>query len=454
MLILISTLSITALAEDEILVFYNESEIIFDVNPVIIDGRTMVPMRAIFEAFGASVDYNSQTQQITAIKGNLQIILNIGKTNASVTKYGVVNECLLDAVPTIINSRTVVPLRFIGESLGASVLWNGQSRTITITSIKATPVESVSLSTAALNVNVGQEVTITATVLPSDATVKTLVWTSADQNIATVEDGIITGITPGMTTITAEADNGCKDICTVTVTAPVVRVANINLNKSVTSIVAGATETLTAIVLPANATNKAVTWTSSDTNIATVDTTGKVTAVSAGTATITATTVDGNKTVGCIVTVKNPVVNVTSVSLNKTIDTLTVGGTDTLTATVSPANSTNKNVTWTSSNNNIAAVDSAGKVTAVSAGTATIIAVTTDGNKTASCTVTVNNLGDGKAPIVESFNVLSSVKAGENIKISATISDDISGVSSAKVTFQNKGSQRNIHVSLEESGEL
>lgn len=83
--------------------------------------------------------------------------------------------------------------------------------------------------------------------------------------------------------------------------------------------------------------------------------------------------------------------NVSSISLNKTTDTLTVGNTDNLTATIAPTNAANKSVTWKSSNSSVVAVDNTGKVTAASAGTATITATTADGGKTANCTVTVNN---------------------------------------------------------------
>lgn len=84
-------------------------------------------------------------------------------------------------------------------------------------------------------------------------------------------------------------------------------------------------------------------------------------------------------------------IKVTKINLNKTTDTLTVGGTVNLIATVTPTSATNKAVTWKSSNNNIAKVDSNGKVTAVSAGTATITVTTVDGRKTLTCTVKVNN---------------------------------------------------------------
>lgn len=172
-----------------------------------------------------------------------------------------------------------------------------------------------------------------------------------------------------------------------------VSVTGVSLNKNATTIAIGASETLTATITPANADNQAVTWSSDNTAIASVDQNGKVTGVSAGTATITVTTQDGNKTATCTVTVPDPSadpVAVTGVSLNKTSTSLTVGATETLTATVAPANATNQAVTWSSNNTAVASVDQNGKVTAVAAGTATITVTTADGNKTATCTVTVS----------------------------------------------------------------
>jgi hypothetical protein len=172
-----------------------------------------------------------------------------------------------------------------------------------------------------------------------------------------------------------------------------VAVTGVSLNKNATTIAIGANETLTATITPANADNQAVTWSSNNTAVATVNQTGKVTGVSAGTATITVTTQDGNKTATCTITVPDPSadpVAVTGVSLNKTSTSLTVGATETLTATVAPANATNLAVTWSSNNTAVASVDQNGKVTGVSAGTATITVTTQDGNKTATCTVTVS----------------------------------------------------------------
>ena len=189
-------------------------------------------------------------------------------------------------------------------------------------------------------------------------------------------------------------------------------VTGVGLNKTQVSMNVDETATLITTVTPEKSSNKNVTWTSSNPKIATVGSTGKVTAVSAGTSTITATTEDGNKTASCSITVNNSVIKVASVNLNKTTDTLIVGATDTLLATVNPTNAANKNVTWTSSNPKIATVGSTGKVTAVSAGTSTITATTEDGNKTASCNISVSN----KLPYdTNNDNVVDS-KDLENVK--------------------------------------
>jgi len=158
--------------------------------------------------------------------------------------------------------------------------------------------------------------------------------------------------------------------------------------KSSTYILVGNTETLNATITPSNATNQNVTWRSSNSAVATVSTSGKVTAVAKGTATITVTTVDGGKTASCTVTVAAENVPVTGVSLNKSSISLNVGGIEDLAAAIMPSNATNQNVTWYSSNTRVATV-SDGTVTAVAAGSATITVTTIDGNKTASSSVTI-----------------------------------------------------------------
>ena len=147
---------------------------------------------------------------------------------------------------------------------------------------------------------------------------------------------------------------------------------------------------LTATVLPDDATDKTVTWSSDKTDIANVDaTTGMVTAVSVGFATITATMLHGGYTATCEVTVYQPV---TGISLNSTSLSLEVGTWEQLTSIIAPANATNKNVTWTSSNEAIVKVNDNGIVSGIAAGTATITVRTEDGGYTATCAVTVTPL--------------------------------------------------------------
>jgi uncharacterized protein YjdB len=150
----------------------------------------------------------------------------------------------------------------------------------------------------------------------------------------------------------------------------------------------GETVTLTATVLPSNATNKTVTWSTNNAAAATVNSTGVVTGVSAGQATITATTQDGGFTGTSIVTVSDIVIPVTGVVVNPPATTVEVGATTTLQATVSPSNASNKTVTWSSSAPAIATVDSLGVVKGVSAGSATITA-TAQGGFYNTCMVTV-----------------------------------------------------------------
>lgn len=168
-----------------------------------------------------------------------------------------------------------------------------------------------------------------------------------------------------------------------------VMATGISLNATDKSLYINQTFQLNATVTPAGASNKTVSWTSSNNAVATVNSNGLVTALTAGTATITATTTDGsNLSASCNVTVS--IIPVTSVSLNKTSLTLDIDENYQLTASVYPNNATYKTLTWRSSNNAVATVSSDGLITPQSPGEATITATTTDGtNLTASCQVTI-----------------------------------------------------------------
>lgn len=149
------------------------------------------------------------------------------------------------------------------------------------------------------------------------------------------------------------------------------------------------TKTLKPTVLPADATNKNVVWSSSNTNVATVNGNGKVTSVGNGTATITATTEDGQKSVECLVTVKIPI-KVEEITLNRSQIIMTEKGEKQKIQTfITPPDATNPTIVWKSSDTSVASVDTDGTVTAVKNGTTTITATTEDGNYMAACEVTV-----------------------------------------------------------------
>ncbi len=191
-----------------------------------------------------------------------------------------------------------------------------------------------------------------------------------------------------------------------------IKVTGVSLDKTSAILNVGDLQILTAIILPDNATNKNVTWSSSNTSVATVDSNGKVTAVSNGTSVITVTTDNGNFKATCTVTVGNTTVAVTGVSLSSSSVTLT-SDTEVLTATVSPGNATNRNVTWSSSNTSVVTVSN-GVLTPVSAGTAVVTVTTEDGRFTATCSVTV--------------------KAVKAVDLSVTPVTDNDGNTSAKIT--------------------
>ena len=246
-------------------------------------------------------------------------------------------------------------------------------------------------------------------------------WTSADTGIATVKNGVVTGLSEGETTITAEArDAGFHVTATVTVTPgdDVVQVESVTVSPETLTLTVGETETLTATVLPDNATSKDVQWSSSDESIATVSSKGVVTAVKAGTAAITATA--GGKSATVTITVEAEEIAVTGVTLNKTSVSVAEEETVTLKATVSPSNATNKTVTWSSSDEDVATVKD-GVVIGISAGTATITAQV--GTYSATCEVTVT----AADKTVKNLNIVDDENADNFANVTSFVETAVDG---------------------------
>ncbi len=250
-------------------------------------------------------------------------------------------------------------------------------------------VTGVKLDKASVTINVGKTSTITPTVYPKDATVKTVYWTSSNYDVANVDTtGKVIAKAPGYAVITAKTKDGSFTAKTeVLVIQPV---TSVKLNKTAAYLNLNASMTLVPTISPTNASIKSVTWTSSDPSIATVSSSGVVTGIKKGTVTITCKTTNSAKTATCKVSV---VKRVTGVSMDKEDVILYFGRALSLNATVYPLDASVKDVTFSSSDSNIASVSEKGVVTPVNTGSTYIVATTKDGGYKAYCKVNV-----GKAP--------------------------------------------------------
>ena len=277
------------------------------------------------------------------------------------------------------------------------------TKDMTLTAQWAEISDELSLNTGSISVLLGEQRGIEVISLPEGVTKDNLIWTSSDPSIASVDaDGNIKALKAGTVTITVKTSDGKYTAqCSVTVTATEKEVESVTIN-GVNELTEGESARLTVSFTPSDATNTKVTWTSSDPSIASVDANGNIKALKTGTVTITVTSSNGkkatktikvnqktsNKTTSNKVTSnKNTVVKETGVTISGQKEVY-VGSTIKLTATVTPSNTTNKKVTWTSSNPSIASVDANGNVKGLAAGTVTITVKTANG-KTATYTVNV-----------------------------------------------------------------
>lgn len=378
---------------------------------------------ALLESTGAK--QNVTLKKVTVKTANAVAIgtnvkeMQVTTANTNLTVNGTVDKLQADANVTVGGNGHINEKTGSGEA-GGSV------------KIDVTKVDRVTLEPNTLTLEKGEKETLTATVAPTNATNKGVTWSSSNPEVATVDNGVVTAGIGGGTTITVTTEDGSKTAtCTVNVRVHIgVPVQSVELNKTELVLEVNGTEKLKATAEPSDATNQKVTWESNATNVATVDNSGKVTAVSEGTATITAKA--GEQTATCTVTVTKADVAVESVTLNPTTLTLEKGSTGTLTATVEPQNATNNTVTWSSSNPEVATVAN-GTVTAVSAGTATITVTTADGNHKATCAVTVN---PNTVP-VSGIQVqgTASVYVGGSTKLTATVTP--TNATNQKVTWSS-----------------
>ena len=263
------------------------------------------------------------------------------------------------------------------------------------------------------NITIGKGIPILTKLTPLDADYKHIEWSSEDESIATVDEyGIVTGVGIGQTTLNATitdfSGNTFSANCAIIVAAPLV--GSITLNKTEAALKPADSVQLTATIAPENASDKAVVWCSSDTNIATVDDSGLVTAISVGETEIIATASDGSGVSATCKIIVEPIF-VESLSISPESFTGVECESFILSVTILPDNATNKNISFSSSNEEVATIDNCRKVTIGEEGTAIIKATTVDGsNLSAECVVTsassgIDQIFKGEADCCDVFNV-------------------------------------------------
>ena len=279
---------------------------------------------------------------------------------------------------------------------------------------------SVRLDQHELTIHVGETTTLVATIAPANATNTALGWTSAQPTVATVDKGgKVTALSEGQASIIVTTlAGGFTDACIVTVIKKPIAVTGVKLDKNELEITEGDTYQLIATVEPSNATNQAVTFSSSDDEVATVDNLGYVRAQNAGKTTVTVKTEDGSFSASCEVTVLKYTIPVLGVWVLPEEMTLEKGASATLQWSIDPLTATDKSVTFTSSDTNVATVSEEGVVTAVDYGEATVTITTVDGGFTDECKVTVAALVEG----VTITPATVELAEGQTVQLSASVS--------------------------------
>lgn len=265
-------------------------------------------------------------------------------------------------------------------------------------------VSSVSVNPEAASMANGTTLSLTASVLPENATNKKVTWTSSNSKVASIDqNGVVRALTPGEVRFTATTQDGNHtDEASITVTETsgvAIPVKRIYVTPQWLTLKTGETGKLEYEITPSNATNQSAVWSSSNESIAMVDQNGVVTALKTGTAKIIARSLDGNKQSDATLTVikgTNEPVPVTGIEVAPKSTKVVTGNSLILTYAIIPSNASNSTVKWSSSDESIATVNDDGVVTGITLGEAVISATTEDGGFTASV-----NLEVIKMPIID-----------------------------------------------------
>lgn len=241
-------------------------------------------------------------------------------------------------------------------------------------------VTNVKLNKTSQRMTVGATTKLVATVSSNNASNKKVKWTTSNKKIATVnQSGKVTAKKLGSCTITATATDGSRESASCTIRV-IRRVKSLKINHSFLRLLEGKSAKIKTSISPSKATIKGIKWKSSDTNIAIVNSSGKVTAISAGMAKITASTTDGSKLVATCTVQVIKAVPVTSLTVSAKDIIMVRGTSQSASVSISPSNTTDK-ITYSSDNRAVATVNSKGKITAKRPGVATITVTSSSGQQ-------------------------------------------------------------------------
>ena len=304
-------------------------------------------------------------------------------------------------------------------------------------------VSEITLNKYEIKMYIKEKNMIIPKVLPENANNKEITWESSNPNIATVNNnGVVSGISEGEAEIIASTiDKTVKATCKVKVMA--VEVNGIIIDKDNIVMKEGNKDKINAIATPDNATYPQIEYKSSNEKIVKVDQNGNIEAIKEGFAEIIVTDINKKAEARCKITIKPKIViiDVKDIKLNKSDFNITIGESDTLTATITPSNATNKEITWTSSDSSIVSIDN-GKLIAKKTGTA-IITASSNNKKTASVKVTVVSKTYNKTAIFIGDSITYGFSSGgyswanyigDNYDLKKTINAGLS--SSALTTFR------------------
>ena len=330
----------------------------------------------------SSIELNKKT--LTLTEGD-EFVLEATVKPDDATDKTVTWNSLNSEVATVGNDGKVLAIKE-GEAKITAKAGDITAECPVIVEKKVIPVLAVVLSDVSLDMVIGDEYKLNVTITPDDATDKTATWTSSAPTVASVNDGVVSALSEGIAVITVQVGDK-KDACSVSVTKRKIPVTMVMLDHTSLDMIVGDETTLLATIIPEDATDKKIQWSTSNPAVATVQE-GTVKAVKEGDAKIVAY-VDG-KTAECAVHVDY--IPVQSITLD--IDSITLYDTETYTfnVTIKPDNATYQDITWESTDNEVATVSN-GKVVAVKRGIATVKA--TANGQSATCVVQVLKAVEG-----------------------------------------------------------